>query len=146
MTAASRIRPARAEDFEVAKRLLEGNGLPVNDLTRGHLAFAATEAGQVIGVIGVETLDDTGLLRSLVVAPQARGRAVGEALVDALERDCRNRGIGSLWLLTTDADRYFTRLGYSARDRLQAPAVVRNTAQFSTLCPASAVLMYKALD
>jgi len=145
MTAATRLRPARAEDFELAKRLLASSGLPVDDLTPGHLAFAVTESGRVIGVIGVETLDDTGLLRSLAVAPEARGRAVGEALVEALERDCRGRGIGSLWLLTTDADQYFSRLGYSARDRSQAPAVVRGTAQFSTLCPASAVLMFKAL-
>lgn len=139
------LRAATAADLPAARRLLEAEGLPVDDLLPSHLAFAAGPGERLAGVIGLERHGDTGLLRSLVVASEARGQGVGDALVAALEADAAAQGLTELWLLTTSADAFFLQLGYVRRARADAPPVVRGTAQFSTLCPASAVLMSKRL-
>jgi amino-acid N-acetyltransferase len=97
------------------------------------------------GVIGLESFENLGLLRSLVVSRAARGSGIGAALVAALEAVCRELGVRELWLLTIDADAFFAKLGYVTRSRDAAPEAIRNTAEFSGLCPGDAVLMSKEL-
>ena len=48
-------------------------------------------------------------------------------------------------MLTIDADSFFEKLDYVARGRDVAPDAIRDTEEFSTLCPGDAVLMSKAL-
>ena len=98
-----------------------------------------------VGMIGIEKFGDVGLLRSLVVDPSARSGGIGARLVAALESMAAERGIAELWLLTIDADAYFSRLGYSVTDRSRAPDVIRRTHEFSSLCPGDATLMRKSL-
>ncbi len=139
------IRPATAHDLPAAIDLLRSAGLPVEDLTAGHLALAATDEGGVLGLIGLERFGKLGLLRSLVVAPRSRGEGIGRLLVDALEKAAHGEGVSELWLLTIDADSFFANLGYEARDRADAPAAIRGSREFSSLCPGDAVLMSKSL-
>lgn len=139
------LRRATPADLPVAERLLAEDGLPVDDLDAGHLAFVAEVDGVPSAVIGLEQYADQGLLRSLVVAGTARGTGLGRKLVAALEAFAAARGVTELWLLTIDADAFFAKLGYSERSRHEAPATIRGTAEFSSLCPASAVLMSKSL-
>ena len=139
------IRRAAASDYVHACHMLEEAGLPVADLQPGHLVFAAEADGDVIGAIGLEAIDHIGLLRSLVVAADARSAGLGRDLVTVLENDARDRGVRELWLLTIDADAWFQRHGYKVRDRTDAPAAIRGTAEFSGLCPGDAVLMSKQL-
>ena len=68
-----------------------------------------------------------------------------QMLVDALEAMARSRGIVELWLLTIDADAWFARLNYLVRERDDAPVDIRNTREFSGLCPGDAVLMSKRI-
>ena len=140
------IRRAAAADLPDAKSMLEDAGLPVEDLTAAHLAAAAVKDGRIVGVIGVEDFGEVGLLRSLVVAADARAARLGRDLVAALEDDVCEKGMRELWLLTIDADAWFQRLGYVVRDRSDAPAAIRSTAEFSDLCPGDAVLMSKKLQ
>lgn len=139
------IRPAAAADLPATKMLLEHAGLPVTDLESDHLAFVAESGAELVGAIGVESLGDVGLLRSLVVDANARAAGIGRELVVALEGHAGANGIAELWLLTLDADPYFERLGYRVRDRDDAPEPIRGTAEFSSLCPGSAVLMSKQM-
>ena len=94
----------------------------------------------------MERYGDDGLLRSLVIAPQARSRGAGQSLVCAIEDRAREAGLRSLVLLTTTAERFFRRLDYQTIPRSDMPAAVQRSAEFSTLCPASAICMRKALD
>jgi amino-acid N-acetyltransferase len=66
-------------------------------------------------------------------------------MVRTAEALARDRGIATLYLLTTTADRYFEALGYAHSPRDQAPPGVRATAQFSGLCPSSSSFMVKRL-
>lgn len=146
MPADKQIRSSRPSDLDAAVRLLSDAGLPLDDLTAEHLALVAEEHGELHGLIGLEFFGDVGLLRSLVVASHSRGRGLGQMLVSALEAHARDCGVAELWLLTIDADAFFERLGYGIRRRDAAPGAIRGTAEFSTLCPADAVLMSKSTD
>lgn len=141
------IRPARATDFDAVTNLLRGAGLPVEDLAVERMKdfIVATSDGSLAGVIGLEAFQQVGLLRSLVVDPDSRAAGVGRLLVAALEADARRRGLTDLWLLTIDANRYFQALGYLARERHLAPQAIRETAEFSQLCPGTATLMQKTI-
>ncbi|MNR54976.1 acetyltransferase [compost metagenome] len=86
------------------------------------------------------------LLRSLAVAPEARGSGLGQALVRFAEREAAARHIGRLYLLTNTAAPFFAKLGYQATARETAPPAIRRSAQFSGLCPASASFLSKRLD
>ncbi len=139
------LRSTNAGDVALVAALLVAEGLPTEDLTEEALALIAERDGAVVGAIGLESYGDVGLLRSLVVATAGRSAGLGARLVDALEAIARDAGIDQLWLLTIDADAWFAKLGYEALGREHAPAAIQSTAEFSSLCPADAVLMRKHL-
>ncbi len=141
------IRVARAADLAAATSLLRAAGLPVEDFSEdlvGNFLVAST-GPSVVGCIGLEPLSNVGLLRSLAVDPDFRDGGVGRMLVGALEAHASRRGINELWLLTIDADGFFSRLGYRVQERDKAPAAIRRTAEFSLLCPDDAILMKKTI-
>lgn len=142
------IRSAQPSDLSIAKAWLQKSGLPTADLTETHMQdfLVAEEAATPVGMIGVEEYTDCGLLRSLIVDESFRGSGVGASLVAALEARSAERGLRMLWLLTIDADPFFTILGYSEVPRGEAPPAVQNSAEFSSLCPGDAVLMCKRLS
>lgn len=141
------IRRALPGDFAAVTRLLKDARLPVEDLGEERMAgfVVASSGGSLVGAIGVEAFSRIGLLRSLVVDPGSRAAGVGRLLVAALEAHARQSGLTELWLLTIDAERYFRALGFTAMERGEAPPAIRDTAEFSRLCPGTALLMRKPL-
>lgn len=141
------IRPAHPPDLPLAKGWLTQARLPVADLTPEHMNdfLIATLEGRPVGMIGLEHYGRDGLLRSLFVESDARGHGIARQLVLALERRAEATRVAEVWLLTIDADRFFTKLGYSVVERPAAPESIRSTVEFSKLCPGDAVLMSKRL-
>lgn len=98
------------------------------------------------GVIGIEGPGgDAALLRSLAVAPDARGRADGGALRAAAEAHAPRSGLREVYRLTMGAAGFFGRLGDRVIGRESAPAPVRATRRFTQRCPAGAPLMHRTL-
>lgn len=123
-----------------AAPLLAANELPTDDLDGVEL-LGFSQDGQLVGVVGLQRLDGCVLLRSLAVATTARGRGLGGELCDAaLER----AGSVPVWLLTTTARDYFARRGFVAIERDLVPSTVRATAQFASLCPSTATVMWRS--
>lgn len=143
------IRPGvRSERGEVI-RLLQQASLPTQDLLDSPDVvqfWIAETGGRLVGAIGLERFADDALLRSLVVDPAFRNTGVGTALVDQLERAARASGVRQLVLLTRTAKPFFERRGYCVIERNSAPGAVKSSAEFSSLCPASATCMAKPLD
>lgn len=141
------IRAASARDEPAVRLLLSEADLPAADLAVSHLPdfLVAVHDGAVGGSVGLEVCGRAGLLGSLAVSPDLRGRGIGRRLVDELESHARRRGVGELWLLTTTAADFFERLGYARTERDRAPEAIRGTECFSNLCPSSAVCMAKPL-
>ena len=134
------------EATDGARALLAANELPTDDLGDASIAlFGAYEGTQLVGVIGLQTCGDVGLLRSLAVERARRTRGVARLLCETVFARAREQQLESLWLLTTSAQDYFARHGFSAVSRDDAPPPIRSTTQFTSLCPASAVVMSRRM-
>ena len=144
---AYQVRPASPEDLETASGLLKASGLPLDGFA-DHLkdAVVAARAGQVVGVVELEIYGESALLRSLVVAPLERGAGLGERLTTDAIALARARGVRDVYLLTETAERFFPRFGFVAEARALAPEALRQSAEFRTACPASAVMMRSRLN
>lgn len=145
------VRDASHSDWQNVRRLIDDAGLPVSDLGPDRLEdfLVAERSGasrtETLGTVGLQRFNHTGLLRSLVVNRGARRAGLGRRLVSALEANARCKGVTDLWLLTIDAERYFEGLGYTMMSRDSAPESIRQTEEFSGLCPDGAYLMRKIL-
>jgi amino-acid N-acetyltransferase len=128
-------------------KLLSDSGLPIEDITALHLQhfFGCGSGGDLEGLVGLELYVEAALLRSLAVAPSRRGAGLGSALVAHAERHARGQGVDSLYLLTTTAESFFERRGYSRLAREEAPAAIKRTREFSGICPVSSAFMVKRL-
>jgi amino-acid N-acetyltransferase len=134
-----------ASDRAEVKTLLAACKLPTEDIGRDALFMVARRREQLCGVAGVEPFGAAGLLRSVAVHPAWRRKGIAFALCDAVMHDARQRGMRRLFLLTTDADRFFAKLGFTVTERAAVPAELRATAQFRELCPQSAIAMTRDL-
>lgn len=133
---------------EVAvKHLLQSVELPTSDITAEHLShfFACGSNADLTGVVGLEIFDDVALLRSLAIAAAQRHAGLGAMLTSHAERHALEQGAQSLYLLTDTAEQFFARIGYVHAPRAQAPAAIRNTREFSDICPANSAFMVKHL-
>jgi amino-acid N-acetyltransferase len=139
---------ATPADLGAVRALLDRCGLPTEDLEAKHLEqfLVCRLGGQLAGAIGLEVLGSLGLLRSLAVAPEFRGRRLGHALWTRLSDEARRRGIGRLYLLTTTADGLFSGWGFRRVGRDVVPDAVRATAEYSALCPSTATVMMMDLS
>ena len=141
-----RLEPADESDLSSVERLLAENGLPSADVrSKPNSFYLAFDQNERVGVGGIEVYGTDGLLRSVVVDPSARGKGVGSAICAALERRASTAGVETLYLLTTTAADFFARQGYDEIERADAPGAIRETAQFSDLCPATATCMRKSV-
>ena len=138
-------RAARDDDRGAILDLLRQAALPTDDLEAGTPVdfWVVADGVRPVGAIGLERHGMDGLLRSLVVDPAHRGHGLGVALVDALERAARSSGIRRLVLLTRTAEPFFERRGYAVTPRSSIDADVADSAEFRSLCPASATCMTK---
>jgi amino-acid N-acetyltransferase len=141
------IRPGQSADLAALTALLKGAGLPTDDLASAadlHLWVLETK-GDVVGAIGIERFGANALLRSLAIAPAYQRRGLGHRLVAQLEQEVQGKGVDQLFLLTATAESFFRRNGYEVIERRHVPEEVRQSAEFRSLCPASAVCMAKVL-
>ena len=134
-------------DLDEVKRLLAACGLTVSDIApSGSLLFFGCRNGsELVGIVGLEIAGSVALLRSLAVVPRLRNNCFGKALVAHAEAHAASLGVHTLYLLTANASGYLAKLGYAPVSREDAPAVIKATAQFSGLCPASSAFMGKRL-
>jgi amino-acid N-acetyltransferase len=127
--------------------LLQSEGLPVNDLPPELPNFLmATGNGCVVGGIGLEIYERNGLLRSLVVKHEYRNMKIAADLINELEKLAKNAGLNAVYLLTETAQDYFSKKGYEVVNRSDAPESLKQSSEFSHVCPSTAVLMRKGMQ
>ena len=133
---------------EVAvKGLLRLSNLDSSDLTPAHLKhfFGLGSEGEPEGIFGLELFTSVGLLRSLDVVPSRRKAGLSSRLVAYAEGYARSHGIKALYVLTNTAEAFFMHRSYQGCSRNAAPRAIRETKEFSEICPASSVFMVKNL-
>jgi N-acetylglutamate synthase-like GNAT family acetyltransferase len=146
VAAAAVIRPARSADLAAVCSLLIEAKLPTEDLPTapGLCSWVLENDGAPVGHIALECAGAGGVLRSLVVRQPYRGRGWGKALVQTLEQAAHSADITQLVLLTETAQVFFASLDYTVIDRCYVPDELQQSAEFRSLCPASAICMTKA--
>jgi amino-acid N-acetyltransferase len=137
------IQPSEA----AVKRLLKASQLNSSDLTPEHLRhfFGLGAKEEPEGIVGLELFNTVALLRSLAVDSSRRGVGLGSKLIAHAEDYARNLGIKSLYLLTNTAESFFKHRGYCLAGRDDAPSAIRETKEFSEICPLSSAFMVKHL-
>ncbi|MFN8631113.1 MAG: GNAT family N-acetyltransferase [Chloroflexota bacterium] len=140
------IARATPSDAEAVEALLRDAGLPLEGAREAlGLGVVGRQDGRVVAAAAVERFGAAGLLRSVVVAEDGRGRGQGRAIVAAAEVAARHAGIVELYLLTETAIEWFPRLGYEVVPRQDAAAVVGESIEFTTVCRDTGVPMRKRL-
>lgn len=134
----SRLECAEIGDL---KQALRGAGLPADDLSCDVLAFRLDDAFGVVGWAALEQRGDEALLRSVVIAPERRGKGGGSDLVRQVMAAAVELGVQRLWLLTETAAPFFKRLGFQIVRREAAPDSIQATSEFRECCPGSATCM-----
>lgn len=138
--------PLASDSKEVLRLALEAAGLPIDDLDQtGRAFFELSDEQGPVGFVGLEGDGPDRLLRSLVVLPSRKRQGHGGRLVAHAEAQARGEGVQQLHLLTTTVADFFQARGYLPADRANAPPAIAETAQFKSLCPASATYLVKDL-
>lgn len=141
------LRAAHPADITAVLALLEEAGLPTAGVTDAFTEFViAEDNGQLVGVVGLEVYAGSALLRSAAVKETWRGSGVGRALIDRALDLARERGVEDVFLLTTTAEHYFPRFGFSCVSRESVVPAVKQSVEFQKACPDSAVVMRKTLE
>jgi len=115
-----RIRPARADDVDAMRTLIDGYAAQDLMLSRSReflLAnlgdYVVADDGSFAGCCALAALTpDLAELRSLAVRPETSGRGVGKALVDACIEQARRRGLRRVFALTLVPE-FFERCGFT---------------------------------
>src|SRR5215216_1502685 len=131
------IAPLTQNNFSAAIALLKKNNLPTQDISDVTKLFVLEDEQTIAGTIALEYSGTEGLLRSLSVDEKRRNSGYGKELVDFVENYAKRQGITDLYLLTTTADRFFLKRGYEVVDRNNVPAYIKETSEFSSICPSS---------
>ena len=114
------IRPARAEDVDAMRRLIDGYAEQDLMLSRSpeflleHLSdYIVADDGGFAGCCALAVLTrDLAEIRSLAVKPETSRRGVGKALVDGCVEHARTLGLRRVFALTLVPE-FFERCGFT---------------------------------
>ncbi|MCU0649104.1 MAG: arsenic resistance N-acetyltransferase ArsN2 [Gemmatimonadaceae bacterium] len=152
MTGAPALRTATPADRAAIEALLAAAELPtvgIATLLADHAAdfVVATDPAdpeQLVAVAGLERCGArVALLRSVAVHPSWRSHGLARDAVRALLAHADDAGLDALYLLTTTAQEYFPRFGFTRVARTAVPDAIAATAEFTDACPASAIVMVR---
>lgn len=140
------IRSATSADYQQLIILLQEENLPVVDIDTGlpHF-FVATEGPDIIAGIGMEYYGESALLRSMVTSPAWRNKGLASALTDTLFEYARKKGVRSIYIVTTTAEKYFLQKGFERIERSSVEEQVLQSAEFNGLCPSTAAIMRRSI-
>lgn len=140
------IEAATARDLPDVHELLTRHRLPLDGVDdHVQTMLVARENSQIVGSAALEIYAEGALLRSVVVEARQQGRHVGHQLTEAALQLAREHGAHAVFLLTTTAETFFPRFGFEQISRDDVPPSVQASVEFTSACPASAVVMRKRL-
>jgi amino-acid N-acetyltransferase len=140
------IQPATAADLTAVLSLLQQNGLPPDGLD-GHVGslLVARQGSAIVGSAALELYGPDALLRSVAVDGTRRGCGLGRRLTEAALTLAHAHGVRRVFLLTETAADFFPRFGFRLVARTAVPASVQQSVEFSSACPAGALVMVREL-
>lgn len=142
MTGETTIRQAETRDLEAVQGLLRQVGLPTEGVAGHFRHFSVAEFnGKIVGCVGLEPYGRAVLLRSLAVTREFQNRGLGSRLAEHSLHQAANLGLNDVFLLTTTAEGFFRRFGFTKIARENAPEQIRQSVEFRLNCCETAVCM-----
>ena len=140
------MRPANQNDLLWIKSFLEANGLTTVGVDEWYANFmlALNEKGLPVGIAGFELYNHAALLRSVAVDKNRRNVGCARALVDAVLKTAKQRGVNTVYLFTENAEGYFKRLGFDVVERTEVDEAVKGSPELAECCE-RATAMRKAV-
>ena len=134
--------------LEKLQQFLKTNRLPFQDVKlEGSFYFTYQgEDNNIIGSGGLEVYGKHALLRSLAVDEKHRHQKIGIRMVNDLMEKAKSLQVENLFLLTETARSFFEKKGFEKIDRTEVPEELRNSSEFTTVCPSSATCMLYKLS
>lgn len=141
-----RFRTAVDDDLDQVAALLAEAELPPVDASQSlSNLIVSFDDSQLVGCVALEFNARTGLVRSMVIAPDHRANGLGRELFRSLLARVYELGLKELFLLTVDTEGFFAKLGFTAVSRDRAPASIQGSREYRELCPETATLMRLSL-
>ncbi len=141
------ILPAKPGDLQAILQLMTTTQLPSTGIEEAIEHFwVAREGTEVAGSVGLEVYGTSCLLRSLAVTPARQGSGLGKALVETALSYMETKHFKAAYLLTTTAEKFFRRYGFTAVSRDTVPEEVRQSIEFQSACPATAACMERVFS
>ena len=140
------ITTATPADLPAVLELIDASGLPRAGLD-DHVAttLVARESSRIVGIAALELYGGSALLRSVAVAAALRGRGLGQRLTTAALELAQRHGVRTVYLLTETAGGFFPKFGFQTITRSDVDPAVQVSQEFTTACPASAMVMARSL-
>jgi amino-acid N-acetyltransferase len=136
----------KTDEFYSTFDLLKTSKLDSSDLNQPNIRlFCLKENDKLIGVGGLEVIGSGALLRSVAVDTACQKQGLGALLVSHIEKAAKELGLSALYLLTNTAADFFKAQNYQVIHRDNFAEPLKQTAQFSGLCPISTICMMKIL-
>ena len=136
------IHTAKITDLPDILTLLKASALPVAGIDEHvETTLIARDQGKIMGCAAVEVYGQAGLLRSVAVEAGRRGEGLGERLTKAALELARQRGVRTVYLLTTTASHFFPLFGFTAIPRAELDPALEQSEELRGACPASALAM-----
>jgi len=141
------IGKAKKQDLDDILRLMDVYDLPREGLAEHVESSLIARDGEILlGNVTLELYGDSALLRSVAVAPEARGSGLGKRLTKAALDSAWEGGVRDVYLLTETASDFFRRFfGFAAVERNNVPDDVKQSVEFISACPVSALVMKRTL-
>lgn len=138
---------AISEDNQEIIELLQNSQLPSEDIDLKKQDFFILEKeGVPVALCAVEIYESDALLRSFAVVDKFRGKGLGfQIYIDVLDYLVK-REVKSVFLLTTTAESWFERYGWMKIKREAVPSAIKETSEFKSVCPGTAVCMQLNLN
>ena len=95
------------------------------EIAAGVVFWGYEDAGALLGVMGIQPVEDVDLIRHAYVLPSAQGQGVGGALMAHLEARVSRQLLVGTWAAASWAIRFYERHGYVAVPREQVPELLR---------------------
>jgi GNAT superfamily N-acetyltransferase len=82
------------------------------EMAAGVVFWGCEEEGKLLGVMGLQYVQDVALIRHAYTRTAARGRGIGGALLEHLKREAKAPLLVGTWKAATWAVRFYERRGF----------------------------------
>lgn len=137
-----KFRKARLTDIPQIELLLALTNLHNQDVAKSiDHCIVSILGNEIVGTAALECVGENALLKSFAVHPEHQGKNIGRAMFLQTLPIAYKNNVERLFLLTTTAKFYFSKLNFKIFDRNDVPGAIAETNEFKLLCPASATCM-----